>query len=70
MSNLCFFEEKGIKIQYDSRSIAEAVNNLKKSCHICYTQGKHVDCDRCRIKGAHHVVMEAFEYLHYKKANN
>lgn len=66
MSNLCFFEEKGIEIQYASRSRTEAIKNLGKSCDICGTQGKHVNCDRCHIKGAHHVVMEAFMYSNGK----
>ena len=69
MRNYCYFEENGVERQYSSRDKNEAIKNFGKSCDICSTQGKPVDCDRCHIKGAHRVVVDAFEYLNYKKTS-
>ena len=69
MRSITTFEENGVERQYSSRSMTDAIKNYKKSCHICYTHGMHIDCDRCHIKGAHLVVMDTFEYLNYNKTS-
>ena len=41
------FEEKGVDRQYSAGSIREAKSAFEKSCEICATQGRFVNCDKC-----------------------
>ena len=54
------FEEKGVARQYNARSAREAERSLEKSCEICATQGKYVNCAYCMIASVHQLVAEIF----------
>jgi hypothetical protein len=52
------FEERGIDIQYSSRSAKEAKSSFEKSCEICATQGKFISCDKCAIAYINQLVTQ------------
>ena len=52
------FEERGVSIQYSSRSAREAKSSFEKSCELCATQGKFVSCDKCAIAYINQLVTE------------
>lgn len=54
------FEERGIDRQYNARSTREAKMALEKSCEICATQGKYINCTYCMIASVHQLVTEIF----------
>lgn len=54
------FEERGIERQYHSRNIREAKRSLERSCEICATQGKYINCAHCMIASVHQLVTEIF----------
>ena len=54
------FEERGINRQYSAGSIIEAKMAFEKSCEICATQGKFVNCDKCAIAYINQLVTEIF----------
>ena len=54
------FEERGINRQYGSRNIREAKRAFERSCDICATQGKYINCAHCMIANVHQLVTEIF----------
>lgn len=52
------FEERGISRQYSARNAREAKSAFEKSCEICATQGKFVNCDKCAIAYINQLVTE------------
>lgn len=40
------FLERGVNLQYEAYSKANANKRFKISCDICSQQGKHLDCDK------------------------
>lgn len=52
------FEEKGIYRQYSADTIAEAKRAFDKSCTLCATQGKYINCAHCMIASVHQLVIE------------
>lgn len=58
MSKLAeLFESRGVERQYSAHSPQSAQRAFAKSCAICCTQGKVLECSRCGIADAHHSVM-------------
>ncbi len=54
------FEERGIEIQYNARSISAANKRFQSSCDKCCSRGLRIDCDRCAIAVANKAVVEYF----------
>ena len=54
------FESKGVERQYSAGSVREAKKALEKSCYICATQGKYINCTHCMIASVHQLVTEIF----------
>lgn len=61
---MSYFEAVGVDYQYNATSIFDAKNKFKKSCTICCTTGKHLDCDKCHIASAHNNIIIALSTKH------
>ena len=51
------FEKIGMDYQYGARSARRAKQALEKSCKICATTGKHIECKHCAIANAHNDII-------------
>lgn len=47
------FEAIGVDRVLSTRTVADCDKTFKKSCHICSTQGKRIECTGCAINHAH-----------------
>ena len=54
------FELIGQSYQFSSCNSAEAEKRFTKSCDLCCTTGKHIQCDRCAIAIAHNFIIDFF----------
>lgn len=54
---MTYFEKVGVDYQYNATNITEATNAFKKSCAICCTTGKHINCDSCAISNVHSTLL-------------
>lgn len=50
---MCFFFDKGVELQLNSRTETECNKNMEISCSICCSRGYNVKCDQCPIASAH-----------------
>jgi hypothetical protein len=57
---MTIFEARGVERQYNSGNIREAKRAFEKSCELCATQGKFINCDRCAIAYINKLVTEIF----------
>lgn len=57
------FEERGVELQRDSLSVAEANRRFQSSCIRCCSKGRCVDCDYCAINAAHAERLEILAAL-------
>lgn len=51
------FEQVGVRIQSESRSIQHAKHSFENSCNICCCRGLRIECDTCAIRAAHEQVV-------------
>ena len=59
------FEERGVRIQRNARSIADANRKFWITCNEhCSSKGRHLDCDQCAIKEANEDMHDVFEALY------
>lgn len=57
LNNTTSFVRTGIERQYSASNPMVAQRAFAKSCAICCTQGKSLECGRCGIADAHNSVM-------------
>jgi len=55
------FEERGVEMQYNSVSRADADRKFKRSCDSCCRLGLRISCDSCAINSTHDNAVEYFE---------
>lgn len=55
-----YFEQVGINMQYDARSIEDANDKFERSCNCCCNKGRNKPCDKCRIADVHNLVVAFF----------
>ena len=55
------FEQVGVNYQYSAESKQQANKSFQYSCACCCNKGIHLDCDRCAIAQANHLVIAAME---------
>ena len=58
---MTYFETIGVDHQYGATSVRSAKKSLEKSCTICAKTGKHINCDRCAIAGAHSAILSILD---------
>lgn len=57
------FQERGIEMQRESITRAEADRNMTRSCSICCSRGLCASCDGCPIAAAHKFVIDTFDLM-------
>ena len=55
------FEQIGVNYQYSANDTQEAQKAFEHSCDCCCAKGMRIECDRCAIAVAHHLVVAAFD---------
>lgn len=61
---MSYFEAIGVDYQYNATSVLDADYQFQKSCDICCTTGKHLDCGKCHIASAHDNIILALSNRH------
>lgn len=58
--NTAKFVETGVNYLYDTTTIEDANKSFKRSCRCCCTKNMPLDCDKCGIAQAHHLITAYF----------
>lgn len=64
------FEEVGVQLQRQSRSIEDCEKKFEYSCDRCSHSGLRIECDRCAISYTHQVMLTVISVSAYKKREN
>ena len=54
---MTYFESIGVKKQHSAMSARKANEEFARSCNICCSQGKDINCDKCAIASAHNDII-------------
>lgn len=60
---MTYFERKGVELQEDAISVAEAVRRFNYSCRLCSERGHRTHCEECPIAAAHEVQIDVLKFL-------
>ena len=61
MIKMSKFEQIGTNLQLEAATKDDANRNFRYSCNVCCTRGIRLNCDTCRIKTNHEMVVSIFD---------
>lgn len=61
------FKQRGVDLQYQATSKANANKLFAISCDICCMKGKNIPCDTCEIAVAHSLVIAIFDDMEQER---
>lgn len=60
---MTYFERKGVELQNESVSVAEATRRFNYSCQLCSERGCRTCCECCPIAAAHEIQVDVLKFL-------
>lgn len=60
---MTYFERKGVELQENSVSVAEAIRRFNYSCQLCGQRGCRTSCACCPIAAAHEIHVDVLKFL-------